>query len=379
MAEFTLLQMVQNVLSRLDSDEVNSISDTTESMQVANIIQNKYYDILARGELPEHTQLFQLTPSGDSTKPTLMYVPAGVSRIDWIKYFDVNPNESQQVDQFGSFQHGLNTDLTTSTSSWSTTSTTSNTVSIGSKTFTVASSTLSTIVGQPVAVSNGSNIMYGTLTSYSSTTMVINVTSVIGSGTLSSWTIAAVLNTVMPGYKYVTILPIDQFLDIINRFNPGDTEVGQYTFTEGGYNFTFYYKNNIQPRYCTVVANNYIIFDGYDQDFDTTLQGSKTLTFGQIVPSFQLTDTFIPAIDDQQFPLLINEATSLAFYELKQSPHLKADQEIKRQWSTIQKNKSLSNKPTYFAQLADFGRVPRTGGYSSGGYGSYRWMRQAGP
>jgi len=43
-----------------------------------------------------------------------MFVPSGVSNIDWIKYFDTNPADGSvlQVSQFGSFSHGLNLDLT---------------------------------------------------------------------------------------------------------------------------------------------------------------------------------------------------------------------------------------------------------------------------
>ena len=57
-AEQTVLQLTQNILSAMSSDEVNSISDTVESMQVATILQNKYYDIVSRDALPAHDQLF---------------------------------------------------------------------------------------------------------------------------------------------------------------------------------------------------------------------------------------------------------------------------------------------------------------------------------
>lgn len=374
MAEQTLLELTQNILSRLDSDEVNSIGDTTESMQVARIIQNKYYDIVSRGSLPEQQVLYQLDPSNDATKPTLMLVPATSSKIEWIKYFDSNPNDSAQVDQFGAYSHDLNTDLVASTT-FSTTSVTSNTIATGSHTFVVASSGLDITVGQGVTAMSGTTSMFGTVNSYVGTTLIITVTSTVGSGTFTSWVITNSLTGSAPGYKYVTILPIDQFLDMVNRFNPSNSNIGSFTFTENAFSFTFYYQNDVQPRYCTVIENDYVIFDAYNNIYDSTLQASKTLVFGQMITPFSLTDNFVPDLDDNQFPLLLNEATSLAFYELKQMPHVKADQEIKRQWSTVQKNKSIDNKPTYFDQIPSFGRVPRTGGYSSGGYGMYKWMR----
>src|SRR5260221_14258513 len=183
MAEQTLLTIVQNILSAMDADEVNSISDTTEARQVAQIVQNKYYDIVSRGYLPEHDQLFQLNPSLDVTRPTLMYIPDAVSQVRWVKYFDSNvlDGASTQSSQFGSYQHGLNVDLV-SRSNWTTTSTSTATIGTGNQTFIVASSTLAVTVGQGVTVVDGSNTMTGTVISYSGTSMIINVTSTIGSG-----------------------------------------------------------------------------------------------------------------------------------------------------------------------------------------------------
>ena len=43
----TLLQIVQNILSDLDSEDVNSISDTVEAMQIARVVENTFYNIVA--------------------------------------------------------------------------------------------------------------------------------------------------------------------------------------------------------------------------------------------------------------------------------------------------------------------------------------------
>jgi len=71
-------------------------------------------------------------------------------------------------------------------------------------------------------------------------------------------------------------------------------------------------------------------------------------------------DTFIPELDDQQFPLLLNEAKSLAFFELKQTPHTKAEQEARRQWTSLQRDKSVDDKPSSFDALPNFGRRPNS-------------------
>lgn len=82
----TLLDIVQDILSDLDSDEVNSIGDTTESRQVATAVKHAYMSIVSRSNLPEHFELFELNASNDPNKPTLMYIPEDVLGINWIKY-----------------------------------------------------------------------------------------------------------------------------------------------------------------------------------------------------------------------------------------------------------------------------------------------------
>lgn len=84
--KYTLLEIVQEILSDMDSDEVNSISDTTESLQVAGIVKETYYHLVSQNDLPEHTGLFQLDASGDNTKPVLMTMPSNALKLYWIKY-----------------------------------------------------------------------------------------------------------------------------------------------------------------------------------------------------------------------------------------------------------------------------------------------------
>lgn len=84
--KLTLLQIVQMILSDLDGDEVNSIGDTVESLQIANFVKESYIEMLSGLNLPATQTLFQLNPSGDNTKPVVMYLPDVVSNLRWIKY-----------------------------------------------------------------------------------------------------------------------------------------------------------------------------------------------------------------------------------------------------------------------------------------------------
>lgn len=235
----------------MSSDEVNSISDTTEAQQVAEIVRTTYFNIISRAELPEQKKLFQLDASLSLLEPNLMFSPEGIKTIEWIKYFD-------------------------------------------------------TTAGM---------------------------------------------------YKYVTILPLQQFSDYVNGYLASDINVDTLNLTVDSETFIFNFKNDVQPRYCTVLSNYYVIFDSYDSALDDTLQSSKTMCHGLTTPIFTMEDNFIPDLDEQQVPLLLNEAKSLAFLELKQLTHAKAEQEAKRQWNTLQKDKSIDNKPGYFDQLPNFSRM----------------------
>jgi len=72
------------------------------------------------------------------------------------------------------------------------TSTTSVAIATGAKTFTTQSGK-AFAAGQTVIVSSDSapttKYMKGTITSYSSTTLVVGVTEIVGTGTLTDWTI----------------------------------------------------------------------------------------------------------------------------------------------------------------------------------------------
>lgn len=72
------------------------------------------------------------------------------------------------------------------------TSTTSNSIAVGAKTFTTQSGK-AFAAGQTILVSSDAsptvNFMKGKVTSYSSTTLVVDVTEIGGSGTKTDWTI----------------------------------------------------------------------------------------------------------------------------------------------------------------------------------------------
>lgn len=82
----TLLQAVQEILSSMDSDEVNNYNDTVESLQVTTILQACFYDLATDLNLPCQNEMFNLVASGNSAKPTLMTLPTNCVKLEWLKY-----------------------------------------------------------------------------------------------------------------------------------------------------------------------------------------------------------------------------------------------------------------------------------------------------
>jgi hypothetical protein len=90
----TLLEIVQDILNDLDSDNVNSISDTVEATQVSNIVAQTYFDLISDRVIPEHFELFRLVALSDSERPNYMQLPDDVALVKKIWY-----NKSGDGDQ----------------------------------------------------------------------------------------------------------------------------------------------------------------------------------------------------------------------------------------------------------------------------------------
>lgn len=88
--KYTLLQLVQSILSDMDSEDVNSISDSVEAQQVASIVRDTYFNIIATRKIPEHQELLKMTAASDSEFPTHFHYPENVKEITALWYEDKN-------------------------------------------------------------------------------------------------------------------------------------------------------------------------------------------------------------------------------------------------------------------------------------------------
>ena len=86
MAKLSLLDMTQNILSALDSDPVDSIDETVEAVQVAELVKEAYFELISQRDWPFLFQLAPLQALSDTNNPTKMKIPDTWNKIKWIKY-----------------------------------------------------------------------------------------------------------------------------------------------------------------------------------------------------------------------------------------------------------------------------------------------------
>lgn len=226
MAKLSLLDMVQDILSDMNDDEVNSIADTLESLQVARIIKSTYEELMAGQNWPHLRGMFQLEPSGDVTKPTHMKLPVDVKELTEVRYDKAKVGETRAK------------------------------------------------------------------------------------------------------YQDVSYMFPDEFLTLTNSYNEDNSDVISVIDYSG---VEILVKNNKAPSYWTSFDDEYVVFNSYDVNVDTTLQNTKTQCHGYMSPTFTLTDSFIPDMPDEMFPMLLAEAKSACFIRIKEVADQKAEQQSTRQ------------------------------------------------
>ena len=88
----TLLELVQDVLSEINGDEVTSITDTEESEFIATVFQNTYRDLSSNSNWPLHRESDNLTQPG-AAEPTTFDVNDDVKQLLKV-WYDKRPSGS---------------------------------------------------------------------------------------------------------------------------------------------------------------------------------------------------------------------------------------------------------------------------------------------
>lgn len=86
MAKMSLLEIVQSIHNDLDLDEINSIDDTVESQQVAQIVKGSYYAMLGNRNWPHTRRVTQLEGVGNTLRPNYLKIPSTWKQMDSFSY-----------------------------------------------------------------------------------------------------------------------------------------------------------------------------------------------------------------------------------------------------------------------------------------------------
>lgn len=96
----SLLEIVRDILNDMDSDDVNSLGDTVEAMQVAQIVKSCYLEMISNRNWPHLRKLTQLEHAGDLSKPSHLKLPESIKEMEFFRYNktdDINKIEYQDV------------------------------------------------------------------------------------------------------------------------------------------------------------------------------------------------------------------------------------------------------------------------------------------
>lgn len=158
-------------------------------------------------------------------------------------------------------------------------------------------------------------------------------------------------------FKLLQYLSTDDFFRMNHSLDTTEDNVISFNHTIDGDSITFYARKDIAPTYYATFDDSTIIFDSYNAVVDSTLQKTKTLAYGAKSSVFIMSDSFIPPFDEQVFSLYYNECKSLAWVELKETMHSKAEQITKRQRRSVQRYKdALATPKSHFDRLPNYGR-----------------------
>lgn len=87
--KMALLEMVQDIMSDTDSDELNSINDTVEGMQVARVLKQVFLQMCSNQLIPEHQELIRLSTVSLVDFPgalNYLQLPDTIQMLEWLKY-----------------------------------------------------------------------------------------------------------------------------------------------------------------------------------------------------------------------------------------------------------------------------------------------------
>jgi len=163
-------------------------------------------------------------------------------------------------------------------------------------------------------------------------------------------------STPNPTWADIGVLPWDEFARRMYSLDPTDSNTGLYNITIGNYTLPIMYTLDHAPQYYSTFDDQNVIFDSIDTSVESFLASSKSLAQGRKIKTWTSVDTFVPDMQEDQFQLWLHDAKALAWAELKQTIHQKAEGTARKLKIAQLHNKKSINTISDFDALPNFGR-----------------------
>lgn len=96
-AKRTLIEIVQDILADINSDEVNSIADTEDAEQVAKIVRSTYRALISKNTWPHTRRALTIEPRSDNLFPTHMVIKEELKELISIFYNKQRDGETRKL------------------------------------------------------------------------------------------------------------------------------------------------------------------------------------------------------------------------------------------------------------------------------------------
>lgn len=150
-------------------------------------------------------------------------------------------------------------------------------------------------------------------------------------------------------YKEMKKISNEDFLDLCYNRKSSDSNV---TVADNNGVELFVY-NDKAPEYFTTFDNETLIFDSYDSDVESTLQGSKTACIGYEIPAFVMDDAYVIPLDAKTYPLYLAEIAAACSISFNGEIHPEEERRRARGISRLRRDSYRTEK---LSTHNDFGR-----------------------
>ena len=151
-------------------------------------------------------------------------------------------------------------------------------------------------------------------------------------------------------FDLISYLAPDKFVEETSRRDVTQAQYENITVNDGVVLVVF---NDRVPRFWTSFDENIITFDAYDKANEAAVTAANSSILAQVRPTFTQSDTFVAAWPEQMFTLLLHEAKSSCWIQLKQEGNPKSEQIARRQYIKL---RELERRTVKDKDVVDYSR-----------------------